>query len=111
LQEDRSDSDESLEDALRKRERELVARSTAREEERARQESQKRALARVVFTPEARQRLSNLKLVKPELATQVEEYLIVLAQQGRIAVPVDDDALKSVLEKIQPKRETKIWRL
>ena len=111
MQEDRSDSDESLEDALRKRERELVARSTAREEERARQESQKRALARVVFTPEARQRLSNLKLVKPELATQVEEYLIVLAQQGRIAVPVDDDALKSVLEKIQPKRETKIWRL
>lgn len=111
MQEDSSDSDENLEDVLRRRERELVARSAAREEEKAHQEAQKRALARIVFTPEARQRLSNLKLVKPELATQVEEYLITLAQQGKIAVPIVDDTLKSVLEKVQPKRETKIWRL
>jgi programmed cell death protein 5 len=112
LQQDRSRSDESLEDILRRREQEIVARSSAREaEEKARQEAQKKALARIVFTPEARQRLSNLKLVKPELATQVEEYLIILAQQGKIAVPVDDETLKSVLEKLQPKRETKIWRL
>jgi programmed cell death protein 5 len=112
LQQDRSSSDESLEDILRRREQEIVARSSAREaEEKARQEAQKKALARIVFTPEARQRLSNLKLVKPELATQVEEYLIILAQQGKIAIPVDDETLKSVLEKLQPKRETKIWRL
>jgi len=112
LQQDRSRSDESLEDILRRREQEIVARSSAREaEEKARQEAQKKALARIVFTPEARQRLSNLKLVKPELATQVEEYLIILAQQGKIAIPVDDETLKSVLEKLQPKRETKIWRL
>ena len=112
MQQDRSRSDESLEDILRRREQEIVARSSAREaEEKARQEAQKKALARIVFTPEARQRLSNLKLVKPELATQVEEYLIILAQQGKIAVPVDDETLKSVLEKLQPKRETKIWRL
>lgn len=112
MQQDRSSSDESLEDILRRREQEIVARSSAREaEEKARQEAQKKALARIVFTPEARQRLSNLKLVKPELATQVEEYLIILAQQGKIAIPVDDETLKSVLEKLQPKRETKIWRL
>lgn len=64
-----------------------------------------------MFTPEARQRLSNLKLVKPELASQVEEYLMALAQQGKIVVPVDDDTLKKVLEKAQPKRDMKIWRL
>lgn len=112
MQTDQSDSDEDLQDILRRREQELIARSSAREaEEKARQDAQRRALARIVFTPEARQRLSNLKLVKPELASQVEEYLMVLAQQGKIAVPVDDDTLKKVLEKLQPKRETKIWRL
>jgi programmed cell death protein 5 len=111
LQADQPSSDEDLQELLRRRERELT-RSSAREaEERARQNAQRKALARVVFTPEARQRLSNLKLVKPELASQVEEYLMALAQQGKIAVPVDDDTLKKVLEKAQPKRDMKIWRL
>jgi len=111
LQADQPSSDEELQELLRRREQEL-ARSSAREaEEKARQNAQKKALARLVFTPEARQRLSNLKLVKPELASQVEEYLMALAQQGKIAVPVDDDTLKEVLEKVQPKRDMKIWRL
>ena len=111
MQADKPSSDEDLQELLRRREQELT-RSNAREaEEKARQNAQRKALARVVFTPEARQRLSNLKLVKPELASQVEEYLMVLAQQGKITVPVDDDTLKKVLEKVQPKRDTKIWRL
>ena len=109
---DQPGSDDDLQELMRRREQELTARSSAREaEERAKQKAQRKALARVVFTPEARQRLSNLKLVKPELASQVEEYLMVLAQQGKIAVPVDDDTLKKVLEKVQPKRDMKIWRL
>lgn len=103
-------ADEDLQDILRRREQDLINQAAAREE-RARQDARKRALARIVFTPEARQRLSNLKLVKPELATQVEDYLLVLAQQGKVNIPVDDDTLKAVLDKVQPKRETKIWRL
>jgi len=109
---DHPGEDEDLQEALRRKEQELINRSAAREaEEKARQGARKRALARMVFTPEARQRLYNLKLVKPELAGQIEEYLIVLAQQGKMPVPVDDDTLKSVLDKLQPKRETKIWRM
>jgi programmed cell death protein 5 len=112
LQADQPSSDDDLRELMRRREQELTARSNAREaEEKVRQDAQRKALARLVFTPEARQRLSNLKLVKPELASQVEEYLMVLAQQGKIAVPVDDDTLKKVLEKVQPKRDMKIWRL
>ena len=112
MQKDQPNSDEDLQEILRRREQELAARSSLREaEKRARQDAEKKALARVVFTPEARQRLSNLKLVKPELATQVEEYLMVLAQQRKISVPVDDDTLKKVLEKVQPKREIKVRRL
>ncbi|MEM2687811.1 MAG: DNA-binding protein, partial [Thermoproteota archaeon] len=51
------------------------------EESKRRQEEQTviKTLSRIVFTPEARSRLNNLRLVKPQLAEQVEKYLIALA--------------------------------
>ncbi|NHV98615.1 MAG: DNA-binding protein [Thaumarchaeota archaeon] len=72
------------------------------EESKRRQEEQTviKTLSRIVFTPEARSRLNNLRLVKPQLAEQVEKYLIALAQQGKLKIPVEDEYLKEILERI-----------
>jgi len=75
-------------------------------------ELQKQALLRSILTPEARQRLANLKMVRPEFTSQLELQLIQLAQQGKIPIPLTDKQLKQILIQIQPrKRETKIRRV
>ncbi|MEM2088408.1 MAG: DNA-binding protein [Thermoproteota archaeon] len=91
--------DEELARIIEQRQREM---ERAIEEDRRKQEEQRvvKTLSRVVFTPEARSRLNNLRLVKPQLADQVEKYLIALAQQGKLKIPVEDAQLKEILEKV-----------
>ncbi|MEM2940839.1 MAG: DNA-binding protein [Thermoproteota archaeon] len=91
--------DEELARIIEQRQREM---ERALEEDRRKQEEQRvvKTLSRIVFTPEARSRLNNLRLVKPQLADQVEKYLIALAQQGKLKIPVEDAQLKEILEKV-----------
>jgi programmed cell death protein 5 len=75
-------------------------------------EQQKQALLRRILSPEARQRLANLKMVKPEFTEQLELQLIQLAQQGKLPIPLSDVQLKQILVQLQSKkRETKIRRI
>ena len=75
-------------------------------------EAQKQELLRKILSPEARQRLTNLKMVKPEFTEQLELQLIQLAQMGKIPVPMSDAQLKQILIQLQSqKRETKIRRI
>ena len=75
-------------------------------------ESQKQALLRRILTPEARSRLTNLNMVKPEFTSQLELQLIQLAQQGRISLPITDEQLKELLIRLQSgKRDYKIRRV
>jgi programmed cell death protein 5 len=74
-------------------------------------ELQKQTLLRKILTPEARQRLANLKMVRPEFTEQLELQLIQLAQQGKLPIPLADAQLKQILVQLQSqKRETKIRR-
>jgi programmed cell death protein 5 len=60
---------------------------------------------------EARQRLTNIRMVKPDLAAAVENYLISAASSGRLNRPLTDEELKQILLSIQqPKRDFKIDR-
>jgi programmed cell death protein 5 len=69
-------------------------------------------ILRMALTSEARQRLANVKMVKPELAASIEEYVIQLASSGKLKRAVDDDQLKQMLLGLQEKkREIKIRRL
>ncbi len=108
-------SEEELE-ALRKR-RMLELQQRMVEEQKQAQaqqqlEGQKQALIRRILTPEARSRLTNLKMVKPEFTQQLELQLIQLAQQGRIAIPITDEQLKELLVRLQSgRREYKIRRV
>ena len=103
-------------DALRKR-RMLELQQRMADEQREVQaqqqlEGQKQALLRKILTPEARRRLTNLKMVKPEFTQQLELQLIQLAQQGRINIPITDEQLKELLVRLQSgKRDYKIRRV
>jgi programmed cell death protein 5 len=107
--------DEELED-IRKRRMLQLQRRLSEEQQRAQMEQQveqqKQSLLRQILTPEARQRLNNLKMVKPDFAAQLELQLIQLAQGGRLSIPLSDDQLKELLAKLQStKREIRIRRV
>ena len=107
--------DRELEELRRRRLLELQRRLLEQEreaEERARIEAQKQAILRRILTPAARQRLTNLKLVKPEFAEQVELQLIQAAQTGRLPIPLTDEQLKRILLHLQTgRRDIRIRRL
>lgn len=74
--------------------------------------AQKEIILKQILSSEARLRLNNVKMVKPDVANTVENYLINLASQGKIRPPVTDDQLKQILLSIQqPKRDFKINRI
>ncbi len=64
-------------------------------------EARKQNLMKSILTPEARARLTNIKMVKPEIAETLENQLIQIAQSGRIKIPITDNQLKELLKKIQ----------
>tara|TARA_B100000029_G_C17288877_1_gene856242 strand:+ start:503 stop:790 length:288 start_codon:yes stop_codon:yes gene_type:complete len=74
--------------------------------------AQKNLLLKQILSSEARLRLNNVKMVKPELATMVENYLLGLAAQGRSPSQITDDQLKQILLSAQqPKRDFKFNRI
>lgn len=77
-----------------------------------RAEIQKQAILRRILTPEARQRLANIKMVKPEFAAQLETQLIQLVQRGLLQIPIDDEQLKEILRRLQAgKKDIQIRRI
>ncbi|MCD6340970.1 MAG: DNA-binding protein [Desulfurococcales archaeon] len=104
--------DEELEEIKRRQLEELMRRAqeAKKKEEELAREAQKQAILRRILTPEARERLANVRLVRPELAKAVEEYLISLALAGQIRERIDDEALKQILAAIdsRSRRDVKI---
>ncbi len=71
-------------------------------------ETQKQMILRQILTEKARNRLSNVKLVKPQLAESIENQLIQLSQMGRIDT-INEEQLLQMLRRFQEgKRESKI---
>lgn len=107
-------SDEELEE-LRRRRMAQYQRAAGEEQRRASQqqqvERQKQTILRQILTPEARQRLTNIRMVKPEFAEELEMQLIQLAQSGRLQTQVTDEQLKKTLTQLQSqRRDIKIRR-
>lgn len=74
--------------------------------------AQKENVLKQILSSEARLRLNNIKMVKPELSNLVEQYLIGMANQGKMNSQITDDQLKQILLSIQqPKRDFKINRI
>jgi programmed cell death protein 5 len=110
-------SDEELERLKARRIAELQAQQQQGEEARraqAEEDAQKQALMRRILTPEARQRLANIRMVRPDFAEQLELQLVQLAQAGRVQLPINDELLKRLLSQLegqQRKRDISIRRI
>ena len=102
-------------EALRQRklqELQVRAQQEAVAQEQSRQlEAQRAVLMRQILTPEARERLANLRMTRPDLVEHVENQLVMLVQSGRVTDKIDDYTLRQLLRRIMPaKREIKIER-
>jgi programmed cell death protein 5 len=77
------------------------------QEELERQKQQKSQIQMIlmqVLEPDARERLNNIKLTKPDFAGAVEQQLIALAQSGRLKNKITDAQLKELLRQLAPKK-------
>lgn len=82
-----------------------VQEERIREEQRRQLELQRRSVLMEILTPEARQRLANVKLARPEYALQIENLLIQLSQSGQVKQKITDAQLKQILGKIAGKKK------
>jgi len=73
-------------------------------------EEMKKVVMKKILTKEAIERLGRIKLVKSELANQLELYLMQLYQTGKIKGLVTDEQLKYILEGLTQKKNFKIIR-
>ena len=105
-------SDEELE-MIRQRKlmqlQQQIEEAQGKEQIRKEMEAQKDKIMRSILSPEARSRLANIKMVKPEFAEQVEIQLIRLAQNGQLvragySLPMSDEQFKTLLSKLQSKK-------
>jgi programmed cell death protein 5 len=61
----------------------------------------------IILDKKARERLANVRLVKPELATQLELYLYQLYKAGQIKQITEDQMIK-ILQELSKKPQGKI---
>ena len=74
--------------------------------------AQKEMMLKQVLATDARLRLNNVRMVKPDLADLVENYILNLTVQGKITGQISDEQLKQILSSTQqPKRDFKINRV
>ena len=74
--------------------------------------AQKEIMLKQVLSADARLRLNNVRMVKPDLADLVENYILNLSVQGKISGQISDDQLKQILASAQqPKRDFKFNRV
>ncbi len=112
------DSDKELEE-IRRRRMEEMQRSQGQEradeeQQRAAQEAEKakkQQILRQILDIAARERLANVRLVRPDLAENVENQLIQLYSMGRINRIITEEEIKQILGRMtETKRETHIER-
>ena len=83
----------------------------ARDEE-DNQRTMRDGMLRMLLTSEARERLTNIRMVKPDVSKIIEDNIIRLASTGKLSPPITDEHIKQLLLSIQkPKREFKIRRV
>ena len=74
--------------------------------------AQKEMMLKQVLSSEARLRLNNVRMVKPDLADLVENYILNVTAQGKISGQISDDQLKQILLSAQqPKHDFKFNRV
>ncbi|MBC7119895.1 MAG: DNA-binding protein [Methanobacteriaceae archaeon] len=96
---------------MQQRAQQQAAEAEKEEQLRRQFEIQKRQLLMKILTPEARSRLANLRLTRPEFVEQIELQLIQLARAGQLRSKITDKQLKELLRRVtSKKRDIRIVR-
>jgi len=61
-------------------------------------DEEKKQILRRIISSEGRERLARVKLVKPELVSQIEDYLIKLYLSGKIKKMLSEEEVIKLLE-------------
>ncbi|MBI2545230.1 MAG: hypothetical protein HYW22_01350 [Candidatus Aenigmarchaeota archaeon] len=73
-------------------------------------EEMKKTVIKKLLTKEAIERLGRIRVVKPEIANQLELYLVQLYEGGKINKMISDEQLKDILGQISQKQKFRILR-
>jgi programmed cell death protein 5 len=96
---------------LRDLQQQAYSQEDIQEEQQQEFNDQKKQALRAILTDDARERLGRIKAARPEMADNLENQLIMLAQSGRLKNKINDEQLRELLGKILPqKRDITIRR-
>ncbi|MEM5879195.1 MAG: DNA-binding protein [Candidatus Aenigmatarchaeota archaeon] len=71
-------------------------------------EEMKKVVLKKILSREAMERLARVRLVKPELANELELYLIQLYQTGKINEEISEEQIKMILERLAERKKFRI---
>jgi len=110
-------SDDEELDAIRRRRLEELQQQAVQqhvaEDQQKDYENKKYLIMRKILSQDGRQRLENIRIVKPQFAEQIEMQLIQLFQSGKLrgATPLPDKAFKKLLEQISSFDKKKTYNI
>jgi programmed cell death protein 5 len=67
------------------------------------EDEEKKQILRKIVSPEGRERLARVKLIKPELVIQIEDYLVNLYMSGRIKKVLSEEEIIKLLKTLSSK--------
>jgi len=73
-------------------------------------EEMKRVILKKILSKGAMERLGRIKLVKPDLASQLELYLIQLYQSGKISEEISEEQIKLILDRLTSGKQFRILK-
>jgi programmed cell death protein 5 len=93
-------NDRELEELRQRRLQEMQAQAEqqlAQEQERVAIEAQVQGALRQLMSAEAKERLAQVRVARPEMAKAVEQRIMALARDGELTALIDDATLQKML--------------
>ena len=104
-------NDRELEELRQRRLQEMQAQAEqqlAQEQERVAIKAQVQGALRQLMSAEAKERLAQVRVARPEMAKAVEQRIMALARDGELTALIDDATLQKMLTHLSHRRETKV---
>ncbi len=104
-------SDRELDELRQRRLQEMQVQAEqqlAQEQKRVTIEAQVQGALRQLMSAEAKERLAQVRIARPEMAKAVEQQIMALARDGELTTLINDATLQKMLTHLSRRRETKI---